>query len=152
MNKPRVFLSFVSVLVIIAFTLAACAPAAPAAPAAQAPAAQAKPLRVALVMGCKVDDGDWCQAAYEGLMEAKKQFGDKIDTTYTEDTAVPDFERVMRDFANQGYDMVICHSSMAKEAVTKVAKDFPKVKFLWTDGDTNLDNLATILSKTEEAS
>ncbi len=174
MKTPRIFLLLTSLVIILALTLAACAPAPAAAPteapkaeptkapmaeATEAPAAAeptaapaAEPLRVAMVLGCKIDDGDWCQAGYEGLQEAINQFGDKIETTYTEDTTIPDMEKVMRDFASQGYDLVICHSSIAKEGVMNAAKDFPDTKFVWTDGDEALPNMAVVSSMTQEAS
>lgn len=169
MKTQKVFLSLASLVVILALALAACTPApaepteapkaeptkAPMAEPTEAPAAiepPAGPFRVAMVLGCKIDDGDWCQAGYEGLEEAIKQFGDKIETTYTEDTTIPDMEKVMRDFATEGYDLIICHSSIAKEGIMNAAKDFPDTQFVWTDGDETLPNLAVVRSMTQEAS
>ena len=159
MNKLKTIFWIPSIALIVAFILAACAPAtlAPTTSPTQATSAQptavaTKPLRVALALGGEINDGDWNQAGYEGLVAAEGKYGTRIETSYTEDVGDADMEKALRDYASQGYDLIICHSSTAKEAVTKVAKDYPNIKFLWTDGDTTLPNLAVMRPMTQEAS
>src|SRR5688572_18049452 len=96
--------------------------------------------RVALVLDGKIDDGGWNQAAYEGLKAAEEQY--EIETAYSEEVPIPDYEKALRDYANQGYDLIIAHSSISKDAVFNTAKDFPELSFLWTDGDETADNVA----------
>ena len=159
MKKLTALLKISWFALIVAFTLGACAQATPT-PAAPQPQSNSalptkvtkKPLRVALVLGGEINDGDWNQAGYEGLVASKAKYGASIETSYTEDVADADMEKVIRDYVSQGFDMIICHSSTAKEAVTKVAKDFPNIKFVWTDGDQTLQNLAVIRPMTQEAS
>ncbi len=123
-------------LIIASLVLGACAaPAATSAPAASK-------IKVALVLDGKIDDNGWNQAGYEGLAAAQKDLN--VEVAYSESVAIPDFEKVLRDYANKGYDLVVCHSSIAKDAVVNTAKDFPKLAFLWTDGDTTEANLAVI--------
>lgn len=141
------FLVFLA-LIIASMLLGACA--APAAPTSAPAEPAAKKLKVALVLDGKIDDNGWNQAGYEGLKEAEKQLG--VEIAYSEGVAIPDFEKVLRDYANKGYDMIICHSSIAKDAVMNTAKDYPKQAFLWTDGDETLPNLAVIRPMAQQAS
>lgn len=101
------------------------------------PAAPPKPkieLKVAAVLDTFVTEDGWNEAAYNGLMEAKRQFGDRIEVAYSEKVALPDYERVMRDYAEKGYNLIFCHATPAGEAVKSVAKDYPDIWFVWTDG------------------
>lgn len=136
-----------ALLIVASLILNACA--APAAPATTS-APTEKKIKVALVLDGKIDDNGWNQAGYEGLMAAQQQLG--VETAYSEGVAIPDFEKVLRDYASQGYDMIICHSSIAKDAVMNTAKDYPDLAFLWTDGDETLPNLAVIRPLAQEAS
>jgi basic membrane protein A len=140
MKKLRwmLILSMVAVLV-----LSACGAQETAAPEEEA-------LRVALVLDGKIDDMGWNQAGYEGLTQAEADHGVEVD--YSEEVPIPDFEKALRDYATQGYDMIICHSSIAKDAVMNTANDYPEIAFLWTDGDETLDNLAVIRPLAQEAS
>jgi len=113
-------------------------------------ASSGKHVRVALVLDGKIDDHGWNQAGYEGLKRAEELLG--VEIAYSEQIHIPDFERVLRDYAAKGFDLVICHSSIAKEAVLNTARDYPSVKFLWTDGDTTMDNLAVLVPMPHEAS
>lgn len=109
-----------------------------------------EPVRVALVLDGKIDDNGWNQAGYEGLMEAQNLYG--VEVAYSEEVPIPDFEKALRDYASQGYDFIICHSSIAKDAVMNTAADYPELGFLWTDGDETLDNMAVIRPLAQEAS
>lgn len=126
-----------------ALVLSACGAQETAAPEEEA-------IRVALVLDGKIDDMGWNQAGYEGLAQAEAEHGVEVD--YSEEVPIPDFEKVLRDYATQGYDMIICHSSIAKDAVMNTANDYPEIAFLWTDGDETLDNLSVIRPLAQEAS
>lgn len=143
MKKSKLFL-LLSGLCLLSMILISCAPTAPT------PTAETKKVRVALVLDGKIDDNGWNQAAYEGLKEAETQHG--VQTAYSEEIPIPDYEKALRDYASQGFDLIIAHSSIAKEAVMNTAKDYPKIAFLWTDGDETLENLAVIRPMAQEAS
>ena len=113
-------------------------------------ASQGDRVRIALVLDGKIDDHGWNQAGYEGLRKAEELFG--VEIAYSEQIPIPDFERVLRDYAAKQFDLVICHCTIAKDAVINTASDYPNVKFLWTDGDTTMDNLAVLVPMPHEAS
>lgn len=108
-----------------------------------------KNVKVALINDGRVNDHGWSQASYEGLKLADQLPG--VEVAHSEQIHIPDFEAVLRDYASKGYDLVINHSSIAKDAVINTAKDFPGTMFLWTDGDTVKDNIAVIVPLAQEA-
>lgn len=131
---------FLIVGLLVLAVLAACAPAAPAlVPATAAPTAapaassSAAPVghqvkKIAMVLPGRIDDLAWNTAAYNGLQDVKKAGG--IEVTHVENVDPADAERVLRDFASQGYDLVVAHSYDYGDAVVRVAEDFPNVYFL----------------------
>ncbi len=139
-----------SVVVLFAMLLAACAPAptaapakpaaateAPAAPAAtQAPAepaTAAKQFRVAVVMPSKINDLAFSQSMYDALNNIKTEMGaDKFDFVYTDNMfVVDDAAAAIRDYASQGFDLVIAHGSQYGASLVDIAPDFPKTAFAW---------------------
>ncbi len=151
-------------VLVLALALLGCQPAATPTPTAEptvAPTAEptqetaamgeGEPVQVALVLDGAIDDQGWNQAGYEGLMAIQEQF-ENVEVAYSESVAIADMERALRDYASQGYDFIILHSSIAKDAAINTATDYPDIMFLWTDGDTTLDNLAVIRPMSHEAS
>lgn len=89
--------------------------------------AWAKKIKVAAVCPTTVKDLAWNAGALEGLSRAELKFG--AETSLTEMVSQADAERVIRDYANRGYDLVICHSFNFQDACIRVAKDFPNTNF-----------------------
>jgi basic membrane protein A and related proteins len=116
------------------------APAAPApvveAPAAPEPVveAPAEPYRVAVVMPSTINDYAFSQCMYEALKVIQAEMGgeEMFEIAYSESMFnVPDAAAAMRDYASQGYDMVIAHGSQYGTSLSQVAPDFPDVAFAW---------------------
>lgn len=102
-----------------------------------------KPLKVALILPGKVDDVSWNQAMYEGMKALEKDYAGKIEVTYSENVyEVSNIEPALREFASQGYDLVIGHGFQFQEPIIKVAGEFPKVKFALGTGFKTLANTA----------
>ena len=139
MKKIHVFQLLV-VFIVLSMVLTACAPkatetTAPEEPAAteapaetEAPAAEA--LKVALILPGRADDVSWNQAAYEGMQRAVKNASVPVDLTVVEDVYDPvDIEPALRDYAQQGYDLVVGHGFQFQEPIIKLAPDFPDTNF-----------------------
>lgn len=106
--------------------------------------------RVAVLLMGKIDDQGWNQSAYYGAQEGDKLEG--VDVKVVEGIDLPDYERVMRDYAAQGYGLIVAHSTIAKEPVLNTAKDYPETMFLWTDGDTTRENVTVLVPMAHESS
>jgi basic membrane lipoprotein Med (substrate-binding protein (PBP1-ABC) superfamily) len=65
---------------------------------------------------------------------------------------VPDAAAALRDYASQGFDIVIGHGSQYGSSIQEVAKDFPKTTFAWgTHVDTfGLPNVYAYTAAAEE--
>lgn len=113
--------------------------------------ASAAPLKVALVLdkGGK-DDKSFNAAAYAGATRAEKDL--KIDLKYVEATDTNAVENLHRSFARKNFDLVIGIGFAQKEAVRKVAAQFPKVKFALVDGEVSAPNVRSLLFEEHEGS
>lgn len=95
--------------------------------------AEAKPFRVAVILPGTIQDHSWSQGLYESLSRIRdKEGAENFDFVYSENLYIlVDAVAAIRDYANQGYDMVICHGSVYGSSLIDIAPDFPKVSFAW---------------------
>lgn len=117
---------------------------------ASAAAAQA-PLKMAWVYVGPIGDGGWTYAHDLGRKEVEKKLGAKVQTTYVE--SVPegaDAERVIRDLAAKGNQIVFTTSFGYMESTLKVAKSFPKVTFYHATGFKSAPNVVIYNSRMYE--
>lgn len=130
---------------------AADQPAGSPAPAASAPEPRQEPLKVAFAYIGPVGDGGWSFAHDNARKAVEKEFGDKVQTSYVESVPVSaDAERVLRDMAQQGNQLVFGTTFGYMEQMLKVAADFPQVKFEHATGYKTAANLGTYDTRTYE--
>jgi basic membrane protein A len=96
------------------------------------PSEAVEPLKVALVLPDVITDLSWNAVAYQGLEAAAKELG--VEFVYQERVADADVERVMRDYADQGYDFILAESFNYQDATIRVANDYPDIKFATATG------------------
>ena len=126
------------------FTRLAVAALAAAAFVAAPAAVQAKKLKVGFVYVGPIGDHGWTYQHHQGLLAVKKAYGDKVETTHVENVPEgPDAERVTRQLAQQGHDIIFTTSFGFMNPTIKVAKQFPKVKFEHSTGFKRSKNVAT---------
>ena len=131
MRKFPYFL--VVALTIFSVLAASCAPAATPAAATSAAATQpAKVYKMAAVLPGVITDADYNTLAYLAITAVKSDLG--VDTTYSESVAVPDVDRVMREYIDLGYNMIWTHGGQFVNQTVELAKQFPDVTFI-AEGD-----------------
>ena len=65
-----------------------------------------------------------------GRQQVEEAYGDKVETLYIQSVQYgPEAERVIRDMASSGVDIIFATSFGYMEPMLKVAKEFPDVKF-----------------------
>ena len=102
-----------------------------------------EPLKIGFVYLGPIGDFGWTYAHEQGRQQAISQFGDKIATTIVENVAEgPDSERVIKNLADDGHQMIFTTSFGYMNPTAKVAKRYPDVKFEHCSGDTTAPNLA----------
>lgn len=105
-----------------------------AAPADNSSSEQTAKFRVAMVLTGPINDAGWNESAYKGLMSAKDKY--QVEAAYTENVPQPDFESVIRDYADKGFNLVICHGFEFSDTVKTVAPEFPETIFAVVNGDS----------------
>jgi len=111
----------------------------------------ADPLKIGFVYVGPVGDHGWSYQHDRGRLDVEKHFGDKVETTFVE--SVPegaDAERVIRNLAKAGNDLIFTTSFGYMNPTLKVAKAFKKVKFEHATGYKTAKNAGNYLSKTFE--
>lgn len=151
----KIYFQFIGLLLVsLIVVLAACgqqpaatpaaeeeAPAAaePAATeeAAAAPAEEEAPAegeakgKFALLLSGPRDDNSWNEAGYNA-MKALESEG--VEVTFSENVQPADAARVLRELADQGYQMIVAHSFGYQDAVFEVSEEFPDTNFAWGGG------------------
>ena len=132
---------------------AACCLISPFSSHAQAPSAPAvAPLKVGFVYVAPITDAGWVRQHESGRQAVEAALGAKVQTTYVAD--VPegaDAERVIRDLARQGHQLIFTPSFGYMEPTLKVAQEFPGVKFESITGYKTAPNVAVANARYYEA-
>jgi basic membrane protein A len=126
---------------VVAFSLAGLL-------AVVAPSARAE-FKVGLLLdrGGK-DDKSFNASAYEGATEAKKKLG--ITLKYVEATDDNSFEPLLRAFAQKDFDLIIGIGFAQKEAIAKVAAQFPQKHFVIVDSQVDAPNVRSLMFEEHE--
>jgi basic membrane protein A len=125
-----------------AFALAAVCFSFPAF--SQSKPASGEPVKAGFVYVSPITEAGWTRQHDEGRKAVEAALGSKVKTTFVEN--VPegaDAERVIRDLARQGHQIIFTPSFGYMEPTLKVAKDFPGVKFESITGYKTAPNVAT---------
>ena len=91
-----------------------------------------KPFRVAIVTPSARNDLAFSQSIYDAIVKVQQAKGgpEKFEFVISENMfVVDDAGAAIRDYASQGYDLVIAHGSQYGGVLQEIAPDFPKVSF-----------------------
>ena len=114
------------VLVLLALLVAACGGAEEEA------AGEDGVFRVAVIMPSTINDLAFSQSMYDALVAIQTEMGgpEKMELVYSEGMfVVDDAAAAIRDYATEGYDMVIAHGSQYGSSLQEIAPDFPETAF-----------------------
>lgn len=148
MNKIS---KWIGLLILLALLLSACGGATPAPQTAAPteppveetqPPVQEGPFRVAVVMPSAINDLAFSQSMYDALNAIQTEMGaENFEFAHSENMfVVDDAAAALRDYASQGYDLVIAHGSQYGSSLLEIAPDFPETSFAWgTTVDTFVD-------------
>ena len=88
------------------------------------------PLKAAWIYVSPIGEAGWTYQHEQARQQVQKDFGSSVQTTFVAD--VPeghDAERVLRDLARQGNQIIFTTSFGYMEPAMRVAREFPAVKF-----------------------
>ena len=104
-----------------------CAAALSIAAGGYAFAAKEKPIKVAAIYTVPVEQ-QWVSRINKAL-KAAEELGN-ITYTFSENVANTDYERVMREYAEQGMDLIVGEAFAVERAARAVAAEYPDIAFL----------------------
>ena len=92
-----------------------------------------QPLSIAIVSPSAINDFAFTQSIYDAMIALQGTFGEEIiQFDYSEGMfVVDDAAAAIRDYASQGYDLVIAHGSQYGSSLQEIAPDFPDISFAW---------------------
>ena len=106
--------------------------------------AQDDPAKVGFVYVGPIGDHGWTYRHDIGRLAIEAEFGDAVETSFVENVSEgPDAERVIRQLASDGHDLIFTTSFGFMNPTVKVAKQFPDVKFEHATGYKQDANVAT---------
>ncbi|MGO8875045.1 MAG: BMP family lipoprotein [Acidimicrobiales bacterium] len=127
--------------VAMALTVAACGSSSStttttAAPAGSSTTPAMSTLKVALIAPSATNDLAFTQSMYAALEGLAMSEHLKISVSANE-FVVSDAANIIREYASEGYNLVIAHGSQYGSTIEQLAPQFPKVSFAWgTAGST----------------
>ena len=107
-------------------------------------ASAADKVKVGFIYVGPIGDHGWTYRHDIGRQQVEEAYGDKVETVFVESVPEgPDAERVMRNMAKGGADIIFATSFGYMQSMAKVAKEFPNVKFEHATGYKQSENMAT---------
>lgn len=83
----------------------------------------------------RVNDRSFNQSAWEGVQQAAKELklNAETDIKYIETKDAKDYEDNMRQFATEGYNVIVTVGFALGDATIKMAKEYPNINFIGVD-------------------
>ncbi len=124
--KRRSILLGLVLFMVFALVVAGCAPKT---------TPEEKPeetkLKVAAIFATPIEE-PWDGCIHEALLKASDEID--IDYEWAENISSSDFERVVREYADKGFNLIMGDAFGAEDAVRRVAKDYPEIAFAFGSG------------------
>jgi len=93
--------------------------------------AHAEAMKVAGLFETPIEE-PWVKQIHQALLKAQEELG--IEYTYSESVKAADFARVMREYAEQGYQLIMGDAFGAERIARRVARDYPDTAFVFGSG------------------
>jgi len=129
--SSRQLLPLAAVALVVAIVLAG-----PATATSKSDGLAAKPFKVALIAPSAHNDLAFTQSMYAALQQLKAKYHFTLSVSENQ-FVVADAANIIRQYAAEGYNLVIAHGSQYGGTIQQLAPKFPKVSFAWgTAGST----------------
>ncbi len=107
-------------------------------------------VKIALIVENTIDDKGWCQAMHDGILAAQKD-NPKIAYEYSEKMKPVDAGSAARQFASDGFNIIIAHGAQYKNLILDMADEYPNITFCYgTSAEPGPDNVFTYMPESEE--
>ena len=113
-----------ALLVVLSVVAAQCVVPTPT----PEPAAETGEYKLAVVLPGVTTDADYNTLGYLGGLAVQKDLG--VEMAYSESVAVPDVDRVMREYIDNGFNIIFTHGGQFVTQTKDLATEFPDVYFI----------------------
>jgi basic membrane lipoprotein Med (substrate-binding protein (PBP1-ABC) superfamily) len=93
--------------------------------------AQAEAMKVAGIFETPIEE-PWVKQIHQALVKAQEELG--IEYTWSESVKAADFARVMREYAEKDYQLIMGDAFGAERIARRVARDYPDTAFVFGSG------------------
>jgi carbamate kinase len=108
-----------------------------------------KILKIALVTDGLFSDGAWGAAAFNAAKQLETNYGHKV--TCVDNIAIPEIETTLRQYSEDGYNLVIAHGFQWGDPAVRVGIEYPNTKYVVFTGLVASKNVASIFPMQQEA-
>jgi carbamate kinase len=108
-----------------------------------------KILKIALVTDGLFSDGGWGTAAYNAAKQLETNYGHNV--MFVDNIATSDIENTLRQYSQDGYNLIIAHGFQWGDPAVRVGIDYPNTKYVVFTGLVNSTNVASIFPMQQEA-
>jgi len=128
------FFALAGLLIVLTMVASQCVVPVTVQPA---PAEIEEEYKLAVILPGVTTDADYNTLGYLGGLAVQKDLG--VEMAYSESVAVPDIERVMREYIDDGYNIIFTHGGQFVSQTQDLASQFPDVHFIG-EGDAPLED------------
>jgi simple sugar transport system substrate-binding protein/basic membrane protein A len=131
--KSSKYLIWVTLLFVGLLLVACGQQAAPAADEEAPPEAAEEGGQgsLAVILTGPWDDNSWNEAGYNAAQALKEE---GVRTAFSENVADADVGRVLREYVDQGFEMIVAHSFSYQDPTFEVGEEAPDTNFAWAGG------------------
>lgn len=86
---------------------------------------------IAVILTGPWDDNSWNEAGYNAVQSLGEE---GVRTAFSENVADADVGRVLREYVDQGFEMIVAHSFSYQDPTFEVAQEYPDTNFAWAGG------------------
>lgn len=103
-----------------------------------------EPIKVGLLLAGPISDMGWNSMGYNGLLRLEEDY-DNLETSFVENISQSDRAEVMRNFAIQGYDIIIGHGFGFNDPANELASEYPETDFVIISGFSQVANVSSMV-------
>lgn len=99
--------------------------------------------KVGMLIEHSINDQTWGSKGYHGLLDIEKELD--MEVYFKEGVQTqPQVNRAIEEFANQGVQLIIGHSSTYGQFFHTIASSYPDIQFVYVNGAYSDDNLISL--------
>lgn len=99
--------------------------------------------KVGMIVKGTVEDNPWNDKGYKGLLAIRNDLGVEVEVIENVETD-EEISKAVSELVNEGVNLIFGHSSIYGENFYNLAKNFPDVHFVYTNGNYYSENLTSM--------